>query len=114
MQNIATAQNVMFLFRQIRLLTTSVRQAGVAAHRAVMLQYEQAARPAFVTLSFKIFLKQTCPLCEATCYTLPSRPMTRLFNGVNFVYRSLEVYWIFRSYLRHLVRIRNFYNGGRY
>ena len=35
--------------------------------------------------------------------------MTQLFNGVNFVYRSVEVYLTFCSYLRVLVRIRNFY-----
>ena len=31
--------------------------------------------------------------------------MTQLFNGVNFVYRSVEVYLTFCSYLRVLVRI---------
>ena len=35
-------------------------------------------------------------------------------QGVNFVYRSVEVYRTFRSYLWVLVRIKNFYNGGRY
>ena len=74
----------------------------------------QAARAAFVTSSFKIFLTQTFPRCGATCYIVPSRAMTQLFNGVNFVYRSVEVYLTFCSYLRVLVRIRNFYNGGRY
>ena len=59
-------------------------------------------------------LTQTFPPCGATCYILPSRAMTQLFNGVNFVYRSVEVYLTFCSYLRVLVRIRNFYNGGRY
>ena len=47
----------------------------------------QATRPAFVMLSFKIFLTQTVLLCGATCYIVPSRTMTRLFNYVNFVYR---------------------------
>ena len=42
---------------------------------------------------------------------LHSRAMTQLFNGVNFVYRSVEVYLTFCSYLRVIVRIRNFYNG---
>ena len=42
---------------------------------------------------------------------LPSRAMSQLFNGVHFVYRSVEVYWTFCSYLRVLVRIRNFYTG---
>ena len=74
----------------------------------------QAARAAIVTSRFKIFLTQTSPLCGATCYKLSSRTMTRLFNGVNSVYRSVKVYRTFCSYLRVLVRIRNFYNGGRY
>ena len=73
-----------------------------------------AARAAFVKSSFKIFLTQTFPRCGATCYILPSRAMTRLFNVVNFVYRSVEVYLTFCSYLRVFVRIRNFYNVGRY
>ena len=42
----------------------------------------QAARAAFVTSSFKIFLTQTFPRCGATCHILPSRAMTQLFNGV--------------------------------
>ena len=83
------------------------------AHYYVSMR--QAARAAFVTSSFKIFLTQSLTsLCGATCYILPSRAMTQLFNGVNFVYRSVEVYLTFCSYLRVLVRIRNFYNGGRY
>ena len=73
----------------------------------------QGARPAIVTSSFKIFLTQTFPLCGATCYILPSRTMHQPFNGVNFVYHSVEVYGRFRSYLGVLVRIWNFYNGGR-
>ena len=72
------------------------------------------ARPTFVTSSFKIFLTQPFPPCGATCYTLPSRTMTQLFNGVDFVYHSVEVCRTFCSYLRVLVRIRNVYNGGRY
>ena len=95
-------------------ITISVRQATIAAHRAVTPWKRQAARPAIVTSSFKIFLTQTFPLCGSTCYIMPSRMMTRLFNGVNFVYRSVQGYRTFRSYLRVLVRIRNFYNGGRY
>ena len=35
--------------------------------------------------SFKIFFTQTFPLCGATCYMLPSRTMSQLFNDVNFV-----------------------------
>ena len=82
------------------------------AHYDVSIR--QAARAAFVASSFKILLTQTFPLCGATCYILPSRVMTQLFNGVNFVYRSVEVYLTFCSYLRVLVRIQCFYNGGRY
>ena len=86
--------------------------------RTMTFQYgrplKQAAWAAFVTSSFKILLTQTFPRCGATCYILPSRAMTQLFNGVNFVYRSVEVYLTFCSYLRVLVRIQNFYNGGRY
>ena len=33
--------------------------------------------------------------------------MTQLFNGVNFVYRSVEIYLTFCNYLRVLVRIRS-------
>ena len=40
--------------------------------------------------------------------------MNKFFNGVNFVYRSVEIDRTFRSYLRILVRIQNFYNGERY
>ena len=65
----------------------------------------QAARAAFVTSSFKIFLTHTFTRCGATCYILPSRAMTQLFKGVNFVYRSVEVYLTFCSYLWVLVRI---------
>ena len=92
-------------------LTISVRQAALAANRAVTLGYDRPldARPAFVTSRFKIFLTQTFPLWGATCYILPSRTMSQLFNGINFVYRSVDVYRTFRRYLRVLVRIRNFY-----
>ena len=91
--------------------STTGRCSG-PAHCDVSIR--QAARAAFVTSSFKIFLTQTFPPCGATCYIVPSRAMTQLFNGVNCVYRSVEVYLTFCSYLRVLVRIRNFYNGGRY
>ena len=33
--------------------------------------------------------------------------MSRLFNGVNFGYRSADVYRRFQTYLRVLVRIRS-------
>ena len=75
-QQVAT-HNTNIVRLKIVLLTISIRQA---------------ARAAFVTSSFKIFLTQTFPRCGATCYILPSRAMTQLFNGVNFVYRSVEVY----------------------
>ena len=32
--------------------------------------------------------------------------LTQFFNGINFVYRGVEVYRTFRSYLRVLVRIQ--------
>ena len=78
------------------------------AHYDVSIR--QAAIEAFVKSSFKIFLTQTFPRCGATCYILPSRVMSQLFNGVNCV--SLR--GTFCRYLRVLVRIRNFYNSGRY
>ena len=40
----------------------------------------------------KYFLTQNVPLCGATCYILSSRKMSQLFNGVDFVYRSVELY----------------------
>ena len=93
--------------------STTGRCSG-PAHNDVSIR--QAARAVFVTSSFKIVLTQTFPRCGATCYILLSRAMTQLFNGVNFVYRSVEVYLTFCSYLRVLVRIQNFYinNGGQY
>ena len=100
-----------FLHIKLNHFSTTGRCSG-PAHYDVSIR--QAARAAFVTSSFKIFLTQTFPRCGATCYILLSRAMTKLFNGVNFVYRSVEVYLTFCSYLRVLVRIRNFYNGGRY
>ena len=60
------------------------------AHYDVFIR--QAVRPAFVTSSFNILLTQTYSLCGATCYIVSSRAMTQLFNGVNFVFRSVEVY----------------------
>ena len=56
---------------------------GGPAHYDVSIR--QAAIEAFVTSSFKIFLTQTFPRCGATCYILPSRAMSQLFNGVNFL-----------------------------
>ena len=81
------------------------------AHYDVSIR--QAAIEAFLASSFKIFWTQTFPRCGATCYILPSWAMPQLFNGLVFVYRSLEDYWTFCNYLRVLVRIRNFHNGGR-
>ena len=54
--------------------------------------YDVSIRQAFVTSSFKIFLTQTFPRCGATCYVLPSRAMTQLFNGVNFLYLVFHVF----------------------
>ena len=56
------------------------------AHYDVSIR--QAARAAFVTSSFKIFSIQTFPRCGATCCL-----RGRWFNGVNFVYHSVEVYF---------------------
>ena len=61
---------------------------GGPAHYDVSIR--QAAIEAFVTSSFKIFLTQTFLRCGAICYILPSRAMSQLFDGVNFVYRSVE------------------------
>ena len=99
------------LFAKLNHYRTIGRCSG-PAHYDVSIR--QAARAAFVTSSFKIFLTQTFLRCGATCYILPSRAMSQLFNGVNIVYRSVEVYLTFCSYLRVLVRIQCFYNGGRY
>ena len=57
-----------------------------------ILSIRPAAIAAIVTSSSKIFLTQTFPRRGATCYILRSRAMSQLFNGVNFVYRSVEVY----------------------
>ena len=81
---------------------------GPAHHYGVSIR--QAAIEAFVKSSFKIVLAQTFPRCGATCYILPSRAMSQLFNGVN----SVSLRGTFCRYLRVLVRIRNFYNSGRY
>ena len=101
-------------YQSYRLLTISVRQAAVAAQRTMTFQYGRPLERHSERQVLKSFLTQTFPLCGATCYILLSRAMTQLFNGVNFVYRSVEVYLTFCSYLRVLVRIRNVYNGGRY
>ena len=105
---------VIYKLNLVTLLTISIRQAAVAAYRYDAWIW-QAARAAIVTSSFKILLTQTFPLCGATCYMLSSRTMNQLFNGVNFVFRSVEVYQLFRCYLQVLVaRIRNFDNGRPY
>ena len=89
-----------FHLRVLNLFINHYRMTGCCsgpAHYDVSIR--QAARAAFVASSFKIFLTQTFPRCGATCYILPSWAMTQLFNGVNFVYRSVEVYLTFCSYL---------------
>ena len=69
--------------------STTGRCSGTAHYD---ISIRQDATAALVTSSFKIFLTQTFPRCGATCYILHSRTMSQLFNGVNFVYRSMEVY----------------------
>ena len=68
--------------RVLNHFSTTGRCSG-PAHYDVSIR--QAARAAFVTSSFKIFSTQTFPRCGATCYILPSRAMTQLFNGVHCV-----------------------------
>ena len=96
----------------------SVNHFSMTGHCSGPAHYDvsirQAARAAFVTSSLKIFLTQTFPQCGATCYILPSRAMTQLFNGVKIVYRPVEVYLTFCSFCEFLVRIRNVYNDGPY
>ena len=67
--------------------TISVRQAVIAACDACV---RQACLPAIATSSFKIFLTQSFPRRGATCYILPSRAMSQLFNGVNSLSLNLE------------------------
>ena len=61
--------------------------------------------------SFKIVLTQIFPLCGATCYIVVFKDDVSASMVLIFVYRSVEVDRLFGSYLRVLVRIRNFYNG---
>ena len=81
-----TGRSHFFLFNHF---STIGRYCGTAHY---ILSIRQAAIMAIVTSILKIFLTQTFPRCGATCYILPSRAMSQLFNGVNFVYRSVEVY----------------------
>ena len=86
--------NLSILNQGTPIKTISVRQAGEAAHCAVTLE---GGRPldrhasGDRNVKFRIFLTQTFPLYGATSYILPSRTMSQLFNGGNFVYRSVEV-----------------------
>ena len=82
--------------------STTGRCSG-PAHYDVSIR--QAARAAFVTSSFKIFLTQTFPRCGATCFILPSRAMTQLFNGVNGVSLSgslFNILQLFASFSQNL------------
>ena len=88
--------------------STTGRNCGTPLRDACVWQ---ACLPAIATSSFKIFLTQSFPRRGATCYILPWRAMSRLFNGVNFGYRSADVYRSFQTYLGVLVRIRYFHNG---
>ena len=88
--------------------STSGRNCGTPLRDACV---RQACLPAIAMSSFKIFLTQSFPRRGATCYILPWRAMSRLFNGVNFGYRSADVYRSFQTYLGVLVRIRYFHNG---
>ena len=76
--------------------STTGRNCGTPLRDACV---RQACLPAIATSSFKIFLTQSFPRRGATCYILPWRAMSRLFNGVNFGYRSADVYRSFQTYL---------------
>ena len=99
-------------------LTFSLQQASVPAPRIMTLEDERPLdRHASGDRNVKFknrFNTNFSTRCGATCYIMPSRMMSQLLNGVIFAYRSVEVYWTFCSYLRVLLRFRNFYNGGRY
>ena len=46
-----------------------------------------------------MILTQIFPLCGATCYILSSMAMTQLFNGANFVYRSIDYFAVICEFL---------------
>ena len=61
--------------------STTGRNCGTPLRDACV---RQACLPAIATSSFKILLTQSFQRHGATCYILPWRAMSRLFNGVNF------------------------------
>ena len=91
--------------------STTGRNCGMPLRDACV---RQAVSAAIATSSFKIFLTLIFPRRGATCYILPWRAMSRIFNGVNFGYRSADVYRSFHTFLRVIVRIRYFHNGERF
>ena len=101
-------QSISCFLECINHFSTAGRNCGTPLRDACV---RQACLPAIATSSFKIFLTQSFPRRGATCYILPWRAMSRLFNGVNFGYRSADVYRSFQTYLGVLVRIRYFHNG---
>ena len=78
---------------QFNHFSTTGRNCGTPLRDACV---RQACLPAIATSSFKIFLTQSFPRRGATCYILPWRAMSRLFNGVNIGYRSADVIEVFR------------------
>ena len=90
---VATQNNA--LCKSNIILTISVRQAGVAAHCAVTLEDDRPLdrrAGADRNVKFQNLFNTNLPLCGTTCYILPSRTMSQLFNGGNCVYHSVEVY----------------------
>ena len=78
---------------QLESLTVSVRQAGVEANRDMKLEEDRPVdRHANGDRNVKFSFLFNTNFSTITCYILPSRTMSQLFNGVNFVYRSVEVY----------------------
>ena len=94
--NMNIGSNITEVFSNMFNHFSTIGLYGGPAHYDVSIW--QAAIEAFVTSSFKIFLTHTFPRCGATCYILPSRAMSQLFNGVNFVYRSVEHLPLFASF----------------
>ena len=73
---------------------------------------QQAGITAIATSSFKIVLTHNLLLCGAACYILSSRAANLLFNDGNFGVSLIDR--LFCSYLWVLIRICDFYTGGRY
>ena len=64
------------------------------------------------TTSFKIFFLNFSTI-GAKSYIVPSRVMYQLFNGANFIYRSMEIYRLFCSYFSHNLVIEFFLQNSR-